>query len=160
MIFVMIIILLFSTMMALNNNIVYTWFNKIPLFFCGVIGGLYLIKLIHINSEKRILKITFVLLITCGVIIGINIFFNLMNPRQMHQEFTSPDKEKTVVIEKDILDRPIIYERKGIFMKKIYKVNKYYNQTVFYEIRWIDNNNIELVNISMSNEVPIRIFLP
>ena len=160
MIFVTTIIFLLTVIIALNNNIVYTWFNKIPLFFCGVIGGLYLIKLIYKKSEKRVFKIIFVTLITCSVISGINIFFNLINPRQMHQEFTSPDKEKTVVIEKDILDRPIIYEREGIFMKKIYKGDKYYNQTVFYEIIWIDNNNIELVNSSMPNEAPIKIVLP
>lgn len=160
MIYATTIIFLLTIIIALNNSIVYTWFNKIPLFFCGVIGGLYLIKLIYKKSEKRISKIIFAILITCCAIVGINIFFNLINPRQMHQEFTSPDEERTVVIEKDILDRPIIYERKGIFMKKIYKADKYYNQTAFYEIRWIDNNNIELVNSSMPNEAPIKIVLP
>lgn len=139
---------LMTILLAFANCIVYPQFSKIPVIFTMFFGaGVAIYKGYPSETQAR-LQGGLILSVTLLTAFLLQLAFWFGNPRQRHQEYPSPNGEKVLVMEFDFMDRPSLYLKHGLFMQKLYKPNQVYNETITYKINWLDNDIIELVNLT------------
>lgn len=72
------------------------------------------------------------------------------------KEYTSPNGEHTIIVEYDLVSRPTVYEKTGLIKKKVFsKMENGYNESVFFEIEWIDDDTFRIYNNYFDEEYTI-----
>lgn len=135
--------------------VVYPWFSLVPqlLGYLAAAMGALLLLLGGGPRWRRGLLVALALAVVLPVLAaGSFVLFTLLAPRQNHWETTSPGGTVTLVLEDDIVDIPTVYRRHGPFMTKVFRPPVFYNQTVGFEVAWLDENRFVLYSLLYPEE--------
>lgn len=139
------------TILALNNGIVFQWFGLVPVILACI--AVVLRAFIGYKKDKGItyqhLHSVLIPALVIALIIIIGFWGYLANPREFHNEITSPFGSTTIIVEYDLVSRPSVYiKRNAIFMTPvpIKGLVAGYNETIHFDIEWISDTQISMTN--------------
>lgn len=138
-----------TNFLALSNVFINPEFNKIA------VTCLYLMTLFGFFAGFRkdrkaggqIAYCTLLPILLFGLVTLISFcFYGILNPRQQHEEYLSPNGTHTLIMEYDFMDHPIVYEKKNQWMmKKVYGSRaSNYLQSSHFMIDWISEDRFRI----------------